>query len=122
VRNRLIGAGVVLGLVLVLALPWMGRHLIARFFPLDHTGVVKRVGMVLKDPQGTGSPRQTRQFAVLFEDGFVCESTDPALSAVKAGDRIKLRGYHDVHGWPVLDPEWWECDEAQLVSVDGTVD
>ena len=38
-------------------------------------------------------------------------------ATVKAGDTVEIKAYHDVKGWPVLDPEWWECDEAQLVRL-----
>jgi len=61
--------------------------------------------------------RQLAQFAIIFEDGFQCEGTDTSLAAVEEGDRIQIRAYHDVKGWPIFDPEWWECDEAQLVRI-----
>ncbi len=57
------------------------------------------------------------QFALVFEDGFQCEATDTSFAAVREGDRIEIKGYHDVKGAPVLDPEWWECDEAQLLRI-----
>ena len=68
--------------------------------------------------RGEVDTRQIRQFALIFEDGFQCEGTDTSFAAVREGDRIRIRGYHDVKGAPVLDPEWWECDEAQLVSIE----
>ena len=105
-------------LLLVLGL-WLGRGVVARILPIEHTGEVMRIaqfhkGGVLRGEQGT---RQIRQFALVFSDGFMCEGTDTSFAAVREGDTITIRGYHDVKGWPVMDPEWWECEEAQLVSM-----
>lgn len=96
-----------------------GRSLLARLFPVNHQGTVMRIasfhkGGMMQQDQGT---RQVNQFAIIFADGFQCEGTDTSFAAVREGDEIELRGYHDVRGWPVLDPEWWECDEAQLVRL-----
>lgn len=115
--KKLVGlVAVLLGLTLI---AWSGRSVVARFFPMRHEGTVLRIGTFDKGgfsqrEQGT---RQIRQFAIVFDDGFQCEGTDTSFAAVREGDHIEIRGYHDVKGWPVLDPEWWECDEAQLVTV-----
>ena len=108
-------------LVGVPLLAWQGRSLIARLMPIHHEGVVMRIGTFDKgySHNSTGTTRQTKQFALLFEDGFNCEGHDTSFAAIKEGDRIEIRGYHDVKGWPVMDPEWWECDEAQLVGLVG---
>jgi hypothetical protein len=90
----------------------LSRTLVLRFFPIHHSGKVQRIGMV----QNMGSPGMS--FAILLEDGFVCESTLPAFGAIQKGDTIHLRGYHDVRGWPVFDPGFWRCTEAQLDGVD----
>ena len=45
------------------------------------------------------------------------EGYDTSFAAIKEGDHIEIRAYHDVKGMPVMDPEWWECDEAQLVGL-----
>ena len=115
-KVKLAIVAVLIGLPL---LAWQARGVIARFFPIEHEGVVKRIGTFDKgfprsSEQGT---RQSRQFAILFEDGFSCEGYDTSFAAIKEGDRISIRAYHDVKGTPVLDPEWWECDEAQLVGL-----
>jgi len=114
-RRALIAAA-----VLVVVILWSARTVVVRFFPIHHTGVVVRVGQFSKGGmrrQSAGT-HQIRQFAVLFEDGFHCEASDTAFAAVREGDLVHLRAYHDVKGWPILDPEWWECDEGQLVSID----
>lgn len=110
-----------LGLLLVLATGaalW-GRQLLARLFPIEHQGQVKRIAQFHKGGalRGDQDTRQVNQFAIIFTDGFQCEGTDTSFAAVREGDRVAIRGYHDVKGWPVLDPEWWECDEAQLVGL-----
>lgn len=116
-RTHLALAGA--GLLLLLVGAWIGRGVLARLLPIEHTGEVLRIaqfskGGHLRGEQGT---RQIRQFALVFTDGFLCEGTDTSLAAVREGDVIHIRGYHDVKGWPLMDPEWWECDEAQLVSI-----
>lgn len=106
-------------LVLLIGGAVAGRGLLARLFPIDHEGTVMRIasfhkgGMSARDQE----TRQVNQFAIIFADGFQCEGTDTSFAAVREGDRIEIRGYHDVRGWPILDPEWWECDEAQLVRL-----
>ena len=112
----LVAAGV---LLLVVGGAWAGRGVVARFFPIRHQGTVMRIGTFHKGGMGASdqNTRQIRQFALIFEDGFQCEGTDTSFAAVREGDRISIRGYHDVKGAPVLDPEWWECDEAQLVEI-----
>lgn len=93
--------------------------MLARLLPVRHEGVVLRIAPFNKgghNREGEGT-RQLNQFALIFEDGFQCEATDTSFAAVKVGDRISICGYHDVGGWPLLDPEWWECDEAQLVEL-----
>jgi hypothetical protein len=114
-KKRLVVAVLVLVPVLVLTGAWFGRTLALRFFPIHHSGVVQRIGVVQN--LGTGGP-MTRSFAILLEDGFVCESTLPAFAAVQKGDTVHLRGYHDVRGWPVMDPGWWRCTEAQLDGIE----
>lgn len=95
------------------------RWVVARVFPIAHVGKVMRIetfskGGISRVVEGTG---QINQIAIVFEDGMNCEGWDTSLAAVKAGDVIEIRAYHDVKGWPVLDPEWWECEEAQLVLI-----
>lgn len=112
--------GIIAAVLVLLALAWSGRTVLARLFPIHHEGRVKRIAQFHKGgfsqrDQGT---RQVNQFALIFEDGFQCEGTDTSFAAVREGDLISIRGYHDVKGWPVLDPEWWECDEAQLLTVE----
>ncbi len=98
---------------------WSARGVVARFFPIKHEGTVMRVGTFHKGgfSRADQDTRQVRQFALIFDDGFQCEGTDTSFAAVKEGDHIRIRGYHDVKGAPILDPEWWECDEAQLVEI-----
>lgn len=119
---RLKLAGVFVVLVLLVVGAWQARWLLVRLAPIDHTGTVQRIRTFHKG--GFSSPnektRQLRQFALLFEDGFMCEGYDTSFATVEIGDQITIRGYHDVKGWPLLDPEWWECDEAQLMSLDAT--
>ena len=107
---------VLIGIPLLL---WQGRTVITRLFPIQYEGVVKRIGTFDKGfpRSGEDSTRQSRQFAILFEGGFNCEGYDTSFAAIKEGDRIEIRGYHDVKGFPVMDPEWWECDEAQLIGL-----
>lgn len=118
--NKLHIAGVVAALLTLVVGAWAGRGVLTRFFPIAHTGTVMRIATFHKGgtraaDQGT---RQIRQFALIFEDGFQCEGTDTSLAAIREGDVIEIRGYHDVKGMPVMDPEWWECDEAQLVAIE----
>ncbi len=112
---------VTLGAVVVALLLGLvaARGVLVRFIPIEHTGVIKRIerfnkGGIASKMEGT---RQLVQFAIIFEDGFVCEGSDTALAAIKVGDKISLKAYHDVRGWPLLDPAWWECDEGQLVKL-----
>lgn len=118
-KRKLIAAAAVLLPLLLLVGAWKARGILIRLMPVRHTGEVLRIGTFHKGGMGQRDQgtRQIRQFAVLFEDGFMCEGHDTSLSAVKPGDIVEIRGYHDVKGWPLLDPEWWECDEAQLVGV-----
>ncbi len=117
-RWRWYVAAVAIAALGVVAAGVAGRTLVSRFFPITHDGVVQRVGVVQNI--GRVAPGEAvRTFAILFEDGFVCESTTAAFAAVREGDRIHLRGYHDVSGWPVADPGWWRCVDAQLVNVDA---
>ncbi|MCB9766183.1 MAG: hypothetical protein H6739_40785 [Alphaproteobacteria bacterium] len=111
----------ILVLLALLALPvvaWKARFLLTRLFPIDHEGTVMRIATFRKGGFNSRNEdtRQLNQFAIIFDDGFDCEGYDTSLAAVREGDVIRLRGYHDVKGFPVLDPEWWECDEAQLVG------
>lgn len=106
-------------LALLLGLPallWLGRKPLTRLFPIEHEGVVMRIATFNKGGMRSKSENthQLTQFAIIFEDGFDCEGSDTSFAAVREGDRIQMRGYHDVRGWPVMNPEWWECDEAQL--------
>lgn len=116
-RLAAVGA-VVLGLLACVG-AWQFRWQLSWFFPIEHTGTVMRIGQFHKGgivgrAEGT---RQLNQFAIFFDDGFDCEGTDTSFAAVREGDRITLRGYHDVRGWPFADPEWFECDEAQLIRL-----
>lgn len=116
-KKWLIGAGVVAALLLVAA--WMLRVPLSRLVPIRHEGSLARIESFHKggfDRQREGT-RQLAQFALIFDDGFICEGTDTAFAAVKAGDTVRIRAYHDVRGWPVFDPEFWECEEAQLVEL-----
>ncbi len=112
-------AAIVAVLVGVPLLAWQARGVISRLMPIHHEGVVKRIGTFNKGfpRSGEDSTRQSVQFAILFEDGFNCEGYDTSFATIKEGDRIEIRAYHDVKGMPVMDPEWWECDEAQLVGL-----
>ena len=110
---------VVVAVLAALLLAWKGRVLLSRFMPIDHEGTVMRIASFHKGgfrSAGEGT-RQLNQFAIIFEDGFDCEGTDTSFAAVQEGDHVRIRAYHDVRGWPILDPEWWECDEAQLVEI-----
>ena len=111
--------GLIVLLIGAVVLVWVARRPLSRLMPIRHTGKVQRIERFHKG--GFSSPtektRQLAQFAIIFEDGFICEGTDTALAAVKEGDTIEIRAYHDVKGYPVLDPEWWECDEGQLVRI-----
>ena len=105
--------------LLVLALAWWGRKPLVRLAPIEHHGVIKRIKPFHKGgiSQKVEKTRQLNQFAMIFADGFECEGTDTSFAAIEVGDEVVIRGYHDVAGWPVFDPEWWECDEAQLVEL-----
>ena len=110
------------GLLLGLLLLWVLRVPLSRLFPIDHEGEVLRIasfnkGGFSRAEEGT---RQLNQFAIIFADGFDCEGTDTSFAAIEPGDRILIRGYHDVRGLPVLDPEWWECEEAQFIRIVST--
>lgn len=111
--------GGVVVFLLVVALAWSFRHVLARFFPVEHEGEVMRIAQFHKGgfDKTREETRQINQFAIIFADGFQCEGTDTSFAAVREGDRIRIRGYHDVKGAPVMDPEWWECDEAQLIEL-----
>lgn len=118
--NKLHIAGAAAALLALVLGAWAGRGVLTRFFPIHHSGTVMRIATFHKGgtraaDQGT---RQIRQFALIFEDGFQCEGTDTSLAAIREGDVIEIKGYHDVKGMPVMDPEWWECDEAQLVAIE----
>ncbi len=114
-----IGGGIVASVVALLAGTWALRVPLSRLLPMDHTGTVMRIakfnkGGISRHTEGT---HQLTQFAIIFEDGYQCEGSDTSFAAIREGDVIDLRGYHDVKGMPIMDPEWWECDEAQLVRI-----
>ena len=118
-RAKLIGAGMVVAAVVLLFLAVGSRTIWTRLMPIHHSGELYRIadfhkGGITRRSEDT---RQLRQFALIFADGFQCEGYDTSFAAVKEGDIITIRGYHDVRGWPLLDPGWWECDEAQLVKI-----
>ena len=115
-KIKLAAGALLIGLPL---LAWQGRTVLTRLFPIHHEGVVMRIGTFDKGfpRSGEDATRQSRQFAILFEDGFNCEGYDTSFAAIEVGDRIEIRGYHDVKGLPIMDPEWWECDEAQLIRL-----
>lgn len=111
--------GIIVAICALLAGLFAARGLVMRFFPIELVGVVDRIeefhsGGFRSSSEGK---RQLRQFAVLFKDGRMCEGYDTSFALVKPGDQIEMRGYHDVKGWPLFDPEWWECDEGQLVQI-----
>jgi hypothetical protein len=116
---RLKLVAITIGFLSLALLVVLTRGIWVRFLPIHHEGEIARIATFRK---GYGrrdeDTRQTNQFAMIFADGFQCEGYDTSFATVKEGDRIRIRGYHDVKGWPILDPEWWECDEAQLVSID----
>ena len=118
-RWKLYAAGGVLVVLLLAVGGWLSRGVLVRLFPIHHTGEVYRIGKFHKGGIASRgeSTRQLNQFAIIFRDGFQCEGTDTSFAAVKEGDTVRIRGYHDVKGWPVLDPEWWECEEGQLVRL-----
>lgn len=110
------GAG---ALVLLVVAIWLLRVPLSRLFPIEHEGEVLRIasfnkGGFSRAEEGT---RQLNQFAIIFADGFDCEGTDTSFAAIEEGDRILVRGYHDVRGIPIIDPEWWECEEAQFIRI-----
>ncbi len=120
-RSRMVAAALAAAGIAALtcAGAWTLRRPLSLLFPIEHTGTLMRVAQFHKGgysgrAEGT---RQLRQIVLIFEDGFDCEGTDSSLAAVREGDLITIRGYHDVRGTPFLDPEWWECDEAQLVRL-----
>jgi len=106
-------------LVIMPALLWTFRIPLTRLFPIKHTGEVERIATFNKGGWSSKNEntKQLNQFALIFKDGFQCEGYDTSFAAVKPGDVINIRGYHDVGGMPIMDPEWWECDEAQLVGL-----
>lgn len=118
-KTKLIAAAAVVVCLLLCAGLVSARGVLARFMPITYEGEVMRIAQFRKGGFNSKAEntRQLTQFAIIFTDGFQCEGYDTSLAAVKTGDSIVIRGYHDVKGWPVLDPEWWECDEAQLVSI-----
>jgi hypothetical protein len=95
------------------------RPIWPRFFPKNHTGVVKRIKPFAKSGHfgNDKNSKQRFQFAIIFEDGFDCEGYDTSFAAIEEGDTIQIRGYPDWSGWPIIDPEWGECDEAQLIKL-----
>ena len=105
-------------LIIVLSI-WGTRRILSRFFPIDHSGKVLRIASFNKGGWSSKGEdtRQLNQFALIFEDGFNCEGTDTSFAAIREGDIISIRGYHDVTGFPFLNPEWGECDEAQLIEI-----
>lgn len=125
-RTRLIAGGVVA--VVALALGCAGavkfRRPLSWLAPIEHTGTVMRIAEFTKGGWNARNEdtRQLRQFVIVFDDGFDCEGYDTSFAAVREGDVITLRGYHDVEGTPLLDPEWWECDEGQLVKLHPPAD
>ena len=106
---------VIAGALLVLLILFWSRTLIVRFFPIKHDGVVYRINTFNKGWYHTKDTRQQIQFSILFEDGFNCEGYDTSFVNVEPGDRIVIKGYHDVSGWP-WKPDFWECDEGQVVK------
>jgi len=106
-------------LVGLAAIAWFTRGVWVRLIPIHHEGEVRRIADFHKGGFSSRGEKthQLRQFAILFDDGFNCEASDTSFAVVREGDRIHIKGYHDVRGWPLLDPEWWECDEAQLVEI-----
>lgn len=107
------------GLLAALGTAWAGRYVLARLFPISYEGRVLRIAQFHKGGWSGGQEgtRQLNQFALIFEDGFQCEATDTSFAAVREGDRVRIRAYRDVRGPPVLNPEWWECDEGQLLEI-----
>ncbi len=108
------GMGIAAALLLLGLGVAKGKWLFARMLPISYEGTVQRINP-FQSAGTTLGPR--RQFAIVFQDGFICEGNDTAFVTVKPGDRIEIVGYHDVKGWPILDPEWWECEESQLVKL-----
>lgn len=115
----LIALGIAFVGIICSGITWKARSVLTRFFPIVHEGKVMRIATFHKGghDRDREATRQINQFAIIFEDGFQCEGTDTSFAAIKEGDRIRIRGYHDVGGAPVMDPEWWECDEAQLEEI-----
>ena len=109
-------AGVLVVLIVGCVGVYQFRRPISYLFPTTHTGTVLRIADFHKGGWSSRNENtgQLRQFAIFFEDGFDCEASDTSFAAVREGDVITIKGYHDVRGIPFIDPEWWECDEAQL--------
>ena len=107
---------IIIAFIAVLLIVWWTRQLWIRFTPITHEGTVYRINSFDKGWYQTKDTRQQVQFSVLFEDGFECEGYDTSFVNVREGDRIKIKGYHDVSGWP-WKPDFWECDEGQLVKI-----
>jgi hypothetical protein len=118
-KKWLIGGGILAGIVALLAGGWALRVPLSKLAPIDYTGKVMRIAKFHKGSitRSDADTRQLNQFAIIFEDGFQCEGTDSSFAASREGDVIDIRGFHDVTGLPLFDPEWWECDEAQMVRI-----
>jgi hypothetical protein len=119
-RAKGIGAAVALAAVIAFGcgLGWWSRWVVVRLLPMEHTGVVDRVTPFEKPVNVRFSDTRTgRQFAVVFADGFNCEGWDSSLLTARPGDTATVVGYPDVKGYPLLDPDWWSCADAQLVHV-----
>lgn len=106
---------VIVSAILILLVIWWSRVIWIRLMPIEHTGVVLRIDTFNKGWYEPNTRRQV-QFSILFEDGFQCEGYDTSFVNVREGDRIKMKGFHDVAGWP-WKADFWECDEGQLVKV-----
>ncbi len=118
-RIRLAVAGVLVLSILACLGIVRFRQTLTYFMPIEHTGTILRIADFHKGGFNSGNEgtRQLRQFAIIFEDGFDCEGTDTSLAALREGDQVTIRGYRDMRGWPIVDPEWLECDEAQLIKL-----
>ena len=110
---------VLIGVLVLLSVGWFSRFWVIRFIPIEYSGTVLRIASFNKGGWSSASEKthQLNQFAIIFEDGFNCEGSDTSFAAIKEGDLIEIRGYYDVHGFPLLNPEWGECDEAQLIRI-----
>jgi hypothetical protein len=107
------------GLLGLVVLAWFARGFLVRLIPIEHEGEVRRIADFHKGGFSSSGEKthQLRQFAILFDGGFDCEASDTSFAVVREGDRVRIKGYHDVKGFPVMDPERWECDEAQLLEI-----